>query len=432
MKATTPASDQERREPAAMSKAKHLRDERRCRHRRRASRRAPPAADQAAAGEGADHQRRRRVELCSRPVTPRPVKKAAKRCLRRQRPRRGAAPRRRRAARRCAPCARPRAAAPRCRSTEEELGLPASDVRSLPRGRARRGYVKSAKKVLKVDPADSLTVSLRASLPSSVAPFGTSSRRRAPAEGGALLQADARIRRPRDRRRRRRAAPKRGSCAELAFEDDADAEARGDGLAHAFARLRPRSTAPGLTPARGQRASNTSRVIEPRSRSTRSWPGELGERDALARRAQGCAARHEQHQPVAAERQRVEARIGGELGHHRHIGLVVEQLLQHRRRVADGEREATARHGGGLSSARSGIDVIGAVGGDAQMAALPAPRAPGEQRLGLVLERERRRGDGEQVAGRARSARRRGRAARTGARRRSPRAPSPGPRGSAG
>jgi len=103
------------------------------------------------------------------------------------------------------------------------------------------------------------------------------------------------------------------------------------------------------------------------------------------------ADRHEHDQPVVLELDAVEAGVGGQLRRHPDIGLVVEQLLQHRRGAADAQREGEAavialqrredRHG-----------VIGAVGAHPQVPAGQRLGA-GEQGAGLVLQREQPGGD---------------------------------------
>jgi hypothetical protein len=87
----------------------------------------------------------------------------------------------------------------------------------------------------------------------------------------------------------------------------------------------------------------------------------------------------------------VQPRIGDGLGHHRGIGLVAQQALQHFGRIVDRQCEGDRRR----ALAERGHDrhdVMGRVGGDPQMAAGQS-LLPCQKSLRLVLGREQARGD---------------------------------------
>ena len=154
-------------------------------------------------------------------------------------------------------------------------------------------------------------------------------------------------------------------------------------------RARPRGSAPrrwraGRMSAAAIACSSTSRVIEPRSRSTSSWSASAAS-GARPRLASAWPCRREQHEPVGAQAHGVQARIGDGLGHHRDVGLVAQQPLQHDRRIVDRQREGEAA--GALPQRRHDRhDVVRRVGGDPQMAARQRLLAR-QQRLRLVLRR---------------------------------------------
>ena len=105
-------------------------------------------------------------------------------------------------------------------------------------------------------------------------------------------------------------------------------------------------------------------------------------------------ARREQHQPVVAQLHAVEARVGGHLRHHGDVGAMVDQLVEHRGRVVDLEREGQPLV---LAPQRrqDRHHVVGAVGGNAQVPAGQRARAR-EQRLRFLLGGEQPRRDGVQ------------------------------------
>ena len=100
----------------------------------------------------------------------------------------------------------------------------------------------------------------------------------------------------------------------------------------------------------------------------------------------GMPLRHEQHQPVAPHRDGVEARIGGEIGDHRDVDAVVEEIADQRLAVADGERQPKLRVTPGKIPEHRQHMVRG-VGAEPQMPALQAPRR-GEELLGFLRQAE--------------------------------------------
>jgi hypothetical protein len=105
--------------------------------------------------------------------------------------------------------------------------------------------------------------------------------------------------------------------------------------------------------------------------------------------------RHEDDEAIGAQAQRSDARVRGLLRGHGDVGRVIEDELQHVRRVADLEREGEP----GVAALQLGEqrhDVRRAVGGDPQVAAGEGARA-GKQRQRFVLRREQARGDREQA-----------------------------------
>ena len=144
------------------------------------------------------------------------------------------------------------------------------------------------------------------------------------------------------------------------------------------------NTCPGDTSARTSRASITSRVIEPRSRTTRSRPREIGEphtpppAQAVARRRR--TARDGPRGSRTARRRGSEVA----LRHDADVGCLVENVGEHGGGIVDAQREGEARLAGASWSARIGIDVDGAVGADAQEAAV------GDTAVGEHVARPRR------------------------------------------
>ena len=90
-----------------------------------------------------------------------------------------------------------------------------------------------------------------------------------------------------------------GVAAELAFEDHADAEAGGDGLAHRLAAADLDALRRGAMPRSPSAASNTARVVEPGSRRISRLIGDLFDDAWLRRRAQGWPRLDEDELAVA-------------------------------------------------------------------------------------------------------------------------------------
>ena len=127
---------------------------------------------------------------------------------------------------------------------------------------------------------------------------------------------------------------------ELALENYADAETGGDGFADALAALDFDDRA-GSDGCRRQRRLEDAASHRPALAEHHVLPREFGQANAAPMRP-GMPVGHEEHQPVGAEGQSEEARIGGELRHYRNIGLVVEKPAQHGDRVAEAERKRKA------------------------------------------------------------------------------------------
>ncbi len=121
--------------------------------------------------------------------------------------------------------------------------------------------------------------------------------------------------------------------AQLAFKHDADAEAGDHRFAHGFACLhldQPSRPYPvigemGLEHLTRDRAAFADHQVMLR---------QLGDRGAGAARP-GMLCRHEQHQPVLAQRLAEDPRVGGLARGHPHVGLEIQHPVDHLRRVAD-------------------------------------------------------------------------------------------------
>ena len=101
-------------------------------------------------------------------------------------------------------------------------------------------------------------------------------------------------------------------------------------------------------------------------------------------------------EPVMAQGPGEEAGLAGDIGQHRHVELVLEQIMGELGGIADGEGELDAgvfagecREGGG--------DVIRRVGADPKMAFAQAPGG-GEQMLRLGLQPEEPPGEVQELA----------------------------------
>ena len=195
-------------------------------------------------------------------------------------------------------------------------------------------------------------------------------------------------------------AAKAAVVAEFAGEHRADAEARRHRLAHALAGLHLDDGARlyvgsghGLFKhfARDRAALAQHQLLAGQRRERRA--AALGE---------GMARRREQHQPVGAQADGMEARVRDALGHHRDIGLVAQQALQHDGGIVDREREGEAL-GAFPERGHDRHDVMRRIGGDPQMPAGQGLLAR-QQRAGLVLQRKQPRGERHAAAGRSRSA----------------------------
>jgi hypothetical protein len=104
----------------------------------------------------------------------------------------------------------------------------------------------------------------------------------------------------------------------------------------------------------------------------------------------------EQHHAVGTQPYGVQARVGYAFGHHRDVGLVPKQALQHDGRIVDRQREGEAL-GAVAQGGHDGHDMVRRIGRDPQMPTGQRLLA-GQQRTGLILHGEQPRGDAVQLA----------------------------------
>ena len=101
-------------------------------------------------------------------------------------------------------------------------------------------------------------------------------------------------------------------------------------------------------------------------------------------------------QPVMAQGPREEAGLAGDIGQHRHVELVLQQIMGELGGIADGEGELDAGIFPG-EGGEGGGDVVGRIGPDAKMAFAQAPGG-GEQMLRLGLQAEEPPGQIQELA----------------------------------
>ncbi len=105
---------------------------------------------------------------------------------------------------------------------------------------------------------------------------------------------------------------------------------------------------------------------------------------------------HEGDQAVVAERDGEEARLAGDIGQHRHVDLVLQEIPGEVGGIADDERDLDARIAPGEGGERR-RHVVGRVGADAQMP-LAEAASRGEEMLGLGLQAEDAAGQVKELA----------------------------------
>ena len=108
------------------------------------------------------------------------------------------------------------------------------------------------------------------------------------------------------------------------------------------------------------------------------------------------AGRHEQHEAVGAQADGVQARVGDRFGHHRDVGLVAQQALEHDRGIVDRQGEGEGA-GTLLQGGHDRHDMVRGIGGDPQMTARQGLLAL-EQGLRLFLDGEQAAGDALELA----------------------------------